>query len=177
MTRPADTTTPDSTPDDDRPESAAQRADRNWNDILQEVRVTQTGTQLISGFLLAIAFQARFAELDAFQVGFYLGLVLIAAGCTALGLTPVALHRELFGHHDKKQTVIIANRVLRIALALVVLLTAGVVFLIFDVTLGRVAATVAGSGVFLVLVLLLVVFPTAVLSRLRRRESRAHARA
>lgn len=157
-------------PDDGRPESATQRADRNWNDILQELRVTQTGTQLISGFLLAIAFQQRFTELDAFQVGFYLVLVVLAAGCTALGLTPVALHRQLFRHHEKMQTVAIADRFLRVTLGMVAVLTSGVVFLVFDVTLGRAAAAIAGSSVLVVLAVLLAVFPAAVLSRLRRRS-------
>jgi hypothetical protein len=157
-------------PDDGRPESETQRADRNWNEILQELRVTQTGTQLISGFLLAIAFQQRFGLLDPFQVGFYLVLVVLAAGATALGLAPVALHRQLFRHHEKTQTVAIANRLLRITLVLVALLTSGVVFFVFDVTLGLAAAMVAGAGVLLVLALLLLVFPAAVLSRLRRRQ-------
>ena len=156
-------------PGDGRPESATQRADRNWNEILQELRVTQTGTQLISGFLLAIAFQARFGALDGFQVGFYLVLVVLAAGSTALGLAPVALHRQLFRHHEKAQSVAIANRLLRITLGLVALLTSGVVFFVFDVTLGLPAAIVAGVGILLVLVLLLLVFPAAVLRRLRRR--------
>ena len=154
---------------DGRAESEAQRADRNWNEILQELRVTQTGTQLISGFLLAIAFQQRFTELDSFQTGFYLVLVVLAAGCTALGLAPVALHRELFRHHEKVQTVAIANRLLRLTLALVALLTSGVVFLIFDVSLGRVGAIVAGISVLAVLILLLLILPAATLSRLRRR--------
>ena len=47
--------------------------DRNWNEMLQELRVTQTGTQILTGFLLAIAFQNRFSELDRFQHGIYLG--------------------------------------------------------------------------------------------------------
>lgn len=155
---------------DGRPETVEQRADRNWSEILQELRVTQTGTQLISGFLLAIAFQQRFTQLDAFQVGFYLVLVLLAAGCTALGLAPVALHRELFRHHDKTQTVVLANRLLRVTLGLVALLTTGVVFFVFDVTLGRVAAIVAALGVLAVMAVLLLVFPGTVLRRLRRRQ-------
>lgn len=155
-------------PADGRPESEEQRADRNWSEILQELRVTQTGTQLISGFLLAIAFQQRFGQLTPFQVGFYLVLVMLAAGCTALGLAPVALHRQLFRHHEKVQTVSIANRLLRITIGLVALLTSGVVFFVFDVTLGLVAAVIAGAGILVVLVLLLLVFPASVLSRLRR---------
>lgn len=164
--------TGDVDPEDGRPETAAQRADRNWSEILQELRVTQTGTQLISGFLLAIVFQARFSDLDAFQVGVYLALVVLAAACTALGLAPVALHRRLFAHHEKMQTVAIADRMLRITLGLVAVLTSGVVFLVFDVTLGHPAALIASGCVLIVLALLLVVFPAVVLSRLRRRGSR-----
>ena len=80
----------------------------------------------------------------------------------------MALHRQLFRHHEKVQTVSIANRLLRITIGLVALLTSGVVFFVFDVTLGLVAAIVAGAGILVVLALLLLVFPASVLSRLRR---------
>ncbi|GAB3583032.1 hypothetical protein GCM10027406_26850 [Leifsonia lichenia] len=153
-------------PADGRSESAAERADRNWAEILQELRVTQTGTQIISGFLLTILFQQRFGELDGFQVGFYLVLVVLAAACTALGLAPVALHRQLFRHHDKVQTVAIANRLLRATLALVALLTSGVVFFVFDVVLGLVPGVVVGGVVLALLFVLLYVFPRATLRKI-----------
>ena len=38
-------------PTDGRDESLNERMDRNWNEILQELRVTQTGTQIFTGFL------------------------------------------------------------------------------------------------------------------------------
>ena len=37
----------DADPDDGRTETANQRADRNWSELLQELRVSQTGTQII----------------------------------------------------------------------------------------------------------------------------------
>ena len=69
---------------DGRDESLNERMDRNWNEILQELRVTQTGTQIFTGFLLTIAFQARFSELSTFQVRVYLVLVTAAVLTTAL---------------------------------------------------------------------------------------------
>ena len=54
----------DADPADGRDETLDERMDRNWNEMLQELRVTQTGTQILTGFLLAIAFQNRFTELD-----------------------------------------------------------------------------------------------------------------
>ena len=108
--------------DDGRHETPNERLDRNWDELLQELRVTQTGTQLISGFLLTLLFQQRFAELDSFQVTIYLVLVALAAGATALGLAPVSLHRTLFRRHEKEQMVSIGNVLLKATLALVALL-------------------------------------------------------
>ena len=73
-------------PTDGRDESLNERMDRNWNEILQELRVTQTGTQIFTGFLLTIAFQTRFTELTTFQVRVYLALVVAAVLTTAFGL-------------------------------------------------------------------------------------------
>ena len=56
----------DTDPQDDRhdgrDETPTQRADRNWGEVLQELRVLQTGTQILTGFLLALAFQQTFAD-------------------------------------------------------------------------------------------------------------------
>lgn len=141
-----------------RNETPDERYDRNWVEILQELRVTQTGTQIISGFLLTLAFQQRFAELDTFQIAVYVVLVLLAAASTSLGLAPVSLHRTLFRRHEKERIVAIANGILKVTLAVIAVLTAGVVLFILDVVVGRVAGLVAGvgAGVFLGLVLILI---------------------
>ncbi len=62
----------------------------------------------------------------------------------------------------------IANRLLRIAIGLVAVLTSGVVAFVFDVTLGLVPGLVAGAALLVLLGLLLLAFPARVLSRLRR---------
>ena len=64
----------------------SERLDRNWNEILQELRVTQNGAQILTGFLLAIAFQTKFDTLTEFQNDIYLVLVSAAVATTALGL-------------------------------------------------------------------------------------------
>jgi hypothetical protein len=120
--------------------------------MLQELRVTQTGTQIITGFLLAIAFQNRFAELDRFQQGVYLGLVLAAVLTTALGLAPVNLHRVLFRKQAKEVVVEIAHVLLRITLVGVGIILTGTVLLIFDVVLNRNVAVIAAAVVAVVLV-------------------------
>src|SRR5918996_389836 len=142
----------DADPADGRDETHDERMDRNWNEMLQELRVTQTGTQIITGFLLAIAFQNRFTELDRFQEGVYLGLVLAAVLTTALGLAPVNLHRVLFRKHAKEVVVEIAHVLLRITLVGVGITLTGSVLLIVDVVLDRTLAVIAAAVVAIVLV-------------------------
>ena len=124
---------PDIAPGDGRAETENERLDRNWNSLLQEVRVTQTGTQILSGFLLAVAFQPRFALLDQYQVTLYLILVSVAALTTAIGLAPVSLHRILFRRHAMARVVRVASILVRATLIGVAAVLTGTVLLIFDV--------------------------------------------
>lgn len=145
-------------PTDGRQESLNERMDRNWNEILQELRVTQTGTQIFTGFLLTIAFQTRFGELTTFQVRVYLVLVIAAVLTTALGLAPVNLHRALFRKGAKVTVVQTAHVIMRITLVGVAVMLIGTVLLIFDLVVGRTAALVA-AGVMLLVVIILAVLP------------------
>ena len=138
-------------PTDGRNETLNQRLDRNWNEILQELRVTQTGTQVLTGFLLTIAFQQRFATLTPFQHTVYLVLVMAAVLTTALGLAPVSLHRSLFRQHAMTVVVGTGHLILRIVLCGVGLVLSGTVLLIFDVTVGRTAAWIAAGATLIVL--------------------------
>jgi hypothetical protein len=123
--------------DDGRNESANERADRNWDELMQELRVMQTGTQVLSGFLLAVAFQPRFTELDPLQVALYLVLVGLAALATILALAPVGLHRTLFGQRRKPDLVRAASTLVKANLVVVGALSVGVTALIVDFTLDR----------------------------------------
>jgi hypothetical protein len=139
----------DAVPGDGRDETETERLDRNWNEILQETRVVQTGTQILTGFLLAIAFQQRFEELDGYQIGVYLVLVCIAVIATLLALTPVGMHRALFRRRAKKRLVETGNRLLVATLTAVLLTLSGTALLIFDMVAGHPAGFVAGGTVLL----------------------------
>lgn len=139
---------------DGRIETANQRADRNWNEILQELRVAQTGTQILGGFLLAVAFQPRFHDLDPVQLSWYLVLVGLAGVAAVLGLAPVSLHRTFFGRGRKPDIVRLGGRLLIADLVVLALLAAGVTALVFDFAVGRVAGMIAlGLGVVVVIAL------------------------
>ena len=144
---------------DGRGESPNERADRNWNEILQELRVAQTGTQILSGFLLAVAFQPRFTELDQYQLTQYLILVVIAGVAAVLALAPVTLHRIHFGRGRKARIVRMGGHMLAAGLVVVALLAVGVTSLIFDFTVSRTAGHIALGGGLATILLLWTLLP------------------
>ena len=164
--------------DDNRPdglnrpgESDAQRYDRNWQDILQELRVTQTGTQILTGFLLALAFQQRFGALPPLGITIYLVLVGLACTATALALAPVSLHRRLFQHHAKREAVLMGNRILRVTLIAVGLLIVGVALFLFYFVVSLTAGIIAGAIMIVVIAALWVLLPLDVLRRERAHQA------
>lgn len=138
----------DAVPGDGRDETEAERLDRNWTELLQELRVTQTGTQILTGFLLTIPFQQRFSALDNGQLAIYLVLVGFAVLATILALAPVSLHRALFRTGRKARIVRVSNRLLIAALACVGMTLTGTTSLIFDLVIGPVGGVVAGVVTF-----------------------------
>lgn len=146
-------------PHDGRDETATQRSDRNWNELLQEFRVLQTGTQILAGFLLTLPFQARFDQLSAFDTGVYLTLVVGAVLLTLLALTPVSLHRLLFRRHAKPLLVEAGSRILIACLVASSLLFASIVLFLFDFLLPSPAGWIAGGAVIIVALCLWVGLP------------------
>ena len=159
-------------PTDGRHETRTERMDRNWNELLQELRVTQTGAQILTGFLLTIPFQQRFAELDAYQRGTYLVLVLLAALTTGLIVAPVSLHRILFRRHLKPELVHNADVLARMGLVMLGLVMAGVTMLIFDVVVGRTAGAVVGVAVLVFLAACWLLLPLNLVRRAGHRVER-----
>ncbi len=155
---------------DGRDETAVERADRNWNEVLQELRVLQTGTQILTGFLLALAFQPAFADLTAFQRAVYLTLVVLSALSAIVALSPVALHRTLFRRQEKARVVTYGHLALVTALCLVALLLVGVVAFVFDVVLDAAAAWIALGALGAVIAALWIIVPAVIRARHPREE-------
>jgi hypothetical protein len=117
--------------------------DRNWNELLQEIRVTETGVQILTGFLLTVPFSDRFEDLDQFQRSLYLVVLAGSVATTALVVAPVAFHRALFRHRARYWLVEAANTCARVGLVMTGLTISGVIFLVFDVVCGDLAGAVA----------------------------------
>ena len=120
-------------PEPDRPdETEAERDDRNLIELLQELRVAGLGVQVLFGFLLALPFTSRFAQLSHAQRGLYVASLVLAAISTALLLGPVAYHRLVFRQHQKEQLVKDANIMAILGLAAVGLAVSAAVLLVLS---------------------------------------------
>lgn len=131
-----------------------KRLSRNWHELLQELRVTQTGTQILTGFLLTLPFTPRFAELTQRQEITYLATMVGSVATTGLIVAPVAFHRLLFRQRQKPWLVAAADMTAKVGLLLLAVTTSGVVLLVFDVVLAWTAALIAATVTFVSLVVL-----------------------
>ena len=132
----------------EREESPAKRADRNFNDLLQELRVTQTGVQVLFSVLLTVPFSQRFTSVTAFQKDVYFAALLLAAATAVTLVAPVSTHRLLF-HTGQKPWVVWISSIYAVVGTVLLLLTIAAVLLLvsdvlFDDALAVVVSTVFG---------------------------------
>src|SRR5271166_3878474 len=128
-----------------RDETEIERLDRNWNSLLQELRVVQTGVQLLTGFLLTLPFQQRFDVLTGHMRVVYLATVGCSVGATVLLIAPVATHRLLFRRHRLQVLVSAAHRCAYAGLVLLGMALTGVTMIVFASVSGNNAGMVAGA--------------------------------
>ena len=118
-------------------ESEKQRWQRNFADLLQELRVAQTGVQILFAFLLTLPFSNGFTRTTEFQRDVYIVALLSAAAATAMIISPVAFHRALFRQGRKPELVRFAHRMASCGLAFMLISMVSAVLLITDFVLSR----------------------------------------
>ncbi|MFJ7906738.1 DUF6328 family protein [Kitasatospora sp. NPDC096204] len=123
-----------------RRETPDERADRRWSDLLQEVRVAQTGSQVLFGFLLSVVFMPRFAQLGGFDRGLYVVTVVLGALATGSLAAPVAYHRIFAGHRLKPELVNAAARLVAVGLLLLAPTIGSALLLLLRTATGSAAA-------------------------------------
>ena len=151
-------------------ETPAERIDRNWYEMLQELRVVQTGVQILSGFLLTLPFQQRFLTLTGAQRMMFLVAISLATVATCLLIAPVSSHRLLFHMHEKDVLVGASDVLAKAGLAALALTVVTVVLLIFSLVAGTVAAVLAASAALVMFLLLWVALPMTLLRHDRHRR-------
>ncbi|WP_405774384.1 DUF6328 family protein [Streptomyces sp. NBC_00859] len=116
-----------------RDETVEERADRLWGEQLQELRVAQTGVQILFGFLLTVVFQQRFTTLSSADTAIYTVTVVLGAATVGVLIGPVSFHRLSTGHRMKPQTVAWASRLTLLGLVLLLCTMASALLLVLRV--------------------------------------------
>lgn len=145
--------------DQARSETPTERLDRNYSTLLQELRVTQTGVQLLTGFLLTLPFQQRFDRLDGSMRAVYVATVACAVTATLALVAPVAMHRMLFRQRRLKVLVSASHRLAMAGMMLLGLALVGVTVVVVDMVYGGRAAIGAGAIALAGFVVLWMVIP------------------
>ena len=100
------------------PRSGKHNTDRALTELLQELRVAQTGGQIFFAFLFTVAFTPVFAAADAGQKLLYGWDLFVVAASVAFLVSPVAVHRVNFGRRIRPQLLAVIHAVTLIGLAL-----------------------------------------------------------
>jgi len=134
-----------------RDETPAERLDRNFNELLGELRIALPGVQVLFAFLLVVPFSQGFSTLSGFERGVYLAVLLCTALASAFLIAPTAYHRVLFRRGRKPEVVFFANRAAIVGLSFLAVAMCGAILLVTHVLFGPAASipiTVASVAVF-----------------------------
>ncbi|CAM5583399.1 MULTISPECIES: DUF6328 family protein [Streptomyces] len=148
-----------------REETQEERADRRWSELLQELRVAQTGVQILFGFLLAVVFQSRFEDLGDADRNIYVVTVMLGCATAAALIGPVSYHRLLTGRRMKPQTVTWASRMTVLGLVLLFCTMCSALLLILRVALHNEVALWLVGGMALWFLACWFVFPVWAIAR------------
>ena len=150
----------------ERDESEAHRLDRNYNEQLQELRVAETGVQILFAFLLGISFQQRFSSISDFLRTIYVITLVCSAVAVSLFIAPVALHRAIFRMHRKDDLVRYTARLEAVGLLFLALAMIGSLLLIVDFVVNVAAGIAVAAGAVIVFGALWYLLPMRLKQRL-----------
>ncbi|CAM5621070.1 DUF6328 family protein [Streptomyces narbonensis] len=119
--------------EDGRGETEEERADRRWQELLQEIRVAQTGVQILLGFLLTVVFTPLFHDLEQTDKTIYLVTVVLGSLATGALIGPVSFHRIVSGRRVKPHAVVWASRLTFTGILLLLATLTSALFLILRV--------------------------------------------
>ncbi len=134
------------TSEEDRDETPSERADRNFGEVVQELRVAQTGVQILFAFLLSLSFLSEFPDDDPVFDWVLAAALLTSAGAAVCFIAPVASHRLQFRRGRKETIVWIAHWMSIAGLALLIVAMTLAVWLVIAHLWTATAATLVALG-------------------------------
>jgi amino acid transporter len=123
-------------------ETEKERIDREVIELLNEIRVTLPGVQVLFGFLLILPFQGAFHALSDVERAVYLLAVLATTAALTCLIAPASYHRLRFRARDKKRMLFISNRLAVAGVFCLAVAIVAALYLIVQVVFGNTLAAV-----------------------------------
>jgi Family of unknown function (DUF6328) len=115
---------------------STHQLDRNYAEILQEVRVAQTGVQVLLAFVLSLAFTPKFKDLTTSQHHLYVAMLVLGTLAASLLMAPAAFNRLVFRRALRRRLVAAANRFALAGLTFLLATIGCAIMLVLQVVLG-----------------------------------------
>ena len=154
----------------ERDEDQDERLDRHWAELLQELRLVQTGTQILFAFLLTIAFTQPFRDADRFTELVFAGTLITASIALALFLAPVSFHRIVFRKKLRDHLIVLSGKLTEVGLVFLLAALAGGMVIALDVVFGRTIAMGIVAAVVVLTMVLWYVIPSLVRAKADRTD-------
>ena len=123
---------------------SAKQLDRNLIELLNELRVTGTGIQVLFAFLLVVPFNSGYHRMSGFDKIVYFVALLSIASSSLLLIAPSVHHRLLFRHRERLFIVETANRLAIIGMVFLAIGMVAILILLSNVVFGTIAAALVG---------------------------------
>ncbi len=146
-------------------EETSERLNREVSELLEGLRVTLPGVQVLFAFLLTVPFTQAWGRTTEFQRTTYFVTLLLVLAASALLIAPSANHRLLFRQGEDEWLLRTSNRNARAGQVMLGLALTGAVMLIADVLYSRTTAYVTAAVAIVVIAVLWFVIPLARRSR------------
>jgi len=129
-------------------EAPKARLEREYNELLQELRSLIPGANVLLGFLLAVSFTEGFGNLDRSERYVYFATLASTAVAIVLFMAPAAHHRLRFREGDKDHILRKGNREAIAGTVASSLAFTGVLYLVTERIFGTPEAVVASIAFF-----------------------------
>jgi amino acid transporter len=129
-------------------EALKHRLEREYNELLQELRSLIPGANVLLGFLLAVSFTAQFGELSRLERYVYFVTLVSTAVAIVLFMAPAAHHRLRFREGDKDHILRKGNREAIAGTVASSIAFTGVLYLVTERIFGDVTAAVTAVAFF-----------------------------
>jgi hypothetical protein len=152
-------------------EHPEERVSRELDELLQQLRITLPGVQVLFAFLLTVPFTERFHLVDGISRDMFFVAFLTTTAATALLLTPVAYARIQFRQYDKERLLRLGTFAAILGLALLAISLSASAFVVTEVLFSNRAAGLVSALALLLFALAWFVLPLGARLSARRDPS------